>query len=186
MATASDPLAAPAGPAGAKRRLSFWGKLAGLAVLLAVVSGYRGLEHWQKTHGVFINMSESLPNWAFLVETQRFPTGRGQYVMFDPPRSALIRRHFGEDPRAFGKIVYGLPGDVVTRKGAIVSVNGTPVARLKPRTRLGEVLRPGPTGTVPEDCLYVGTPHRDGFDSRYAEIGFVCISRIVGIGTPLL
>lgn len=187
MAAASDALAAALPqPAPTRRRLSFRGKLAGMAMLLAVAAGYRGLADWRDTHGVFINMSDSLPNWAFLLKTHQFPTERGQYVMFDPPRSALLERHFGEDPGAFGKIVYGLPGDVVTREGAIVSVNGKPVGRLKPRTRLGEALTPGPTGRVPEGCLYVGTPHLDGFDSRYAEIGFVCMARIVGIGSPLL
>jgi conjugal transfer pilin signal peptidase TrbI len=39
---------------------------------------------------------------------------------------------------------------------------------------------------VPRDCYYVGTDHPDGFDSRYAEIGFACRKAILGTGTPIL
>ena len=57
---------------------------------------------------------------------------------------------------------------------------------MKPRTRQGEPLTPGATGVVPAGCLYAGTEHPDGFDSRYAEIGFVCGRQILGVGTPIL
>ena len=47
-------------------------------------------------------------------------------------------------------------------------------------------LEHSPTGTVPSGCFYVGTPHKDGFDSRYAEIGYACSKNIVGVGTSIL
>ncbi|MFD2780347.1 S26 family signal peptidase [Novosphingobium pokkalii] len=127
----------------------------------------------------------SLPNWALLVETGRFPA-RGDYVVFAPGHDLLVIKHFGADPKPFAKITYGVPGDVVTRTGDAVQVNGKTIAHLKPKTHQGEDLVPGPLGTIPPGCIYAGSPHKDGFDSRYAAIGFVCRDRLIGIGTPIL
>ena len=51
---------------------------------------------------------------------------------------------------------------------------------------LGEPLALGPTGTVPRGCYFVTTEHKDGFDSRYAAIGWICAPRILGVGRPIL
>ena len=53
-------------------------------------------------------------------------------------------------------------------------------------TTRGDRLAAGPLGVVPEGCIFAGTPHKDGFDSRYAHIGFVCRDRLVGTGQPIL
>jgi hypothetical protein len=83
----------------------------------------------------------------------------------------------------FGKIAYGVPGDVISHIGRTVAVNGHPVAQMKPFTRFGEPLTPGATGRVPAGCYFAATPHKDGFDSRYGEIGFVCGRQIIGTGS---
>ncbi|WP_449470020.1 S26 family signal peptidase [Sphingobium chungangianum] len=155
----------------------------GLLVLTSI--SLTTIADWREDHALLINASESLPNWAFVIHRNRAPE-RGDYVFFDPPANALVRRHFGDAPRMFGKIVYGMPGDTVAHVGADVAVNGKWVGRMKPRTRFGEPLTPGATGIVPQGCYYVGTPHKDGFDSRYREIGFVCAPQIVGTGEPVL
>lgn len=132
-----------------------------------------------------INSTESLPNWAFFVEKGVLPA-RGQYVFFRVPETALVVEHFGHGVKPFGKLVYGVAGDAVTRSGAVVSVNGKAVATLKPLSKRGEALTPGPVGRVPDGCYFVATPHKDGFDSRYADIGWVCRNQIVGTGVPVL
>ena len=171
-----------AGPIHWRPRKRLWLLLAlfmgGSVVLSAAAS-------WRDDHLFLINASDSLPNWAFLIERHRRPA-RGDYVFFDPPQSPLLRRHFGLRPRMFGKIVYGMPGDRITHRGAEVEVNGRAVARMKRLTRLGEPLTPGATGSVPPGCYFAATPHKDGFDSRYAEIGFVCERQIIGTGEPVL
>lgn len=164
------------------RRFRPWLLVAWLAVVL---TGHSALGAWQRDHAVMINSSESLPNWAFNVEKNKLP-GRGDYVFFAPPVTPLLVRHFGEKPGAFGKQVLGMPGDVVTHDGAAVRVNGREVARMKPLTRTGEPLHAGPVGRVPDGCYYAGTAHKDGFDSRYAEIGFVCARQLLGTGTAIL
>ncbi len=167
------------------RRQPFGRSLLGVAVLGTIAIGFQSLSAWQARHGLFINASESLPNWAFLVEAGKFPA-RGDYVLFKPGPDPLVLKHFGKKPGPFAKIAYGVPGDTIARDGSRVLVNGRQVSSIKPFTRQGEVLVPGPTGTVPRGCIFAGTPHKDGFDSRYAEIGFVCRDRLIGVGEPIL
>lgn len=156
-----------------------------LGVFIAGTIVLSALGEWREGHLFLINTTDSLPNWAFLIQRHRLP-GRGDYVFFDPPTSPLLRRHFGAKPRMFGKIVYGMPGDMVSHRGREVLVNGRTVALMKPLTRFGEPLTPGATGPVPQGCYFAATPHKDGFDSRYAEIGFVCARQVIGTGEPIL
>lgn len=179
MTTAIGPLLTPVPP---RALLPRWRTLAALGV---AALAYCGIRDWSNAHAFMINATDSLPNWAFFVEKHMLPK-RGQYVFFRVPETKLIRAHFGEHPQPFGKLVYGIPGDLVTRDGNIVSVNGSPAAVLKTLSKRGEPLVPGPVGRVPANCYFVATPHKDGFDSRYAEIGFICAAQIVGTGEPVL
>ena len=163
-----------------RRRL--WSIYAAGAVLLA---GYSAITDWRDHHAVLINASESLPNWAFLIDRGKAPE-RGEYIAFDPPRTPLVTRHFGAHPAMFAKIVYGVGGDVVSRVGRTFFINGRKGAIAKVRSRFGEPLALGPTGTIPAGCYFVGTPHKDGFDSRYAGIGWPCAKQVIGTGTPIL
>lgn len=160
-------------------------KIVAIGVILVGGLAFQNLSRWSETHAFMINQSESLPNWAFLVEAGRFPK-RGDYVVFNPGRDPLVLKYFGEKPSAFAKVTYGIPGDIVSRSGADVLVNGHKVARLKPVTRKGDPLPAGPLGRIPEGCVYAGSDHKDGFDSRYAAIGFVCRDRLAGVGSPIL
>ena len=161
-------------------------RLYGLCIgAAASCTAYAHIAGWRDRHAVLINTTQSLPNWAFLLET-RLPPRRGDLVFFDPPPSPLLTAHFGTHPSAFGKRVYGMGGDRVTRIGRVFLINGRPVATAKPTSRRGEVLAPGPTGVIPDGCYFVATPHRDGFDSRYAAIGWICRDRVIGTGTAIL
>lgn len=159
--------------------------------LVAGTSGWLSLDSYAQSHGFFINRSPSLPNWAYYFERGK-AVKRGEVAFFAPPSNPLVHAHFGAEPPVFGKIVYGLPGDTVSHRGADVVVswsagvgNEAPseqlVGKLKPVSSAGEALEPGPTGIIPNGCYYMGSPHPDGFDSRYAAIGFVCAKQIVGV-----
>lgn len=156
-----------------------------IALLAAVLAGIQVLGTWRDSHALFINSSASLAHWAFFVESGQMPS-KGDYAFFRAPQTALVSRHFGRTAPPFGKIVYGVPGDVVSRADNVVAVNGKPVAALKPKSRFGERLIPGPTGVIPNGCYFMATPHRDGLDSRYADIGFVCRGQIIGTGKAIL
>jgi conjugal transfer pilin signal peptidase TrbI len=173
---------APPVPAPSASRIPRWRTLAALG---AAGLAWAAIRDWSQDHAFMINASESLPNWAFFVDKRAVPT-RGQYVFFRVPATPLIKAHFGKHPAPFGKLVYGMAGDLVTREGSNVLVNGVRVAQVKPVSKRGEILRPGPLGRVPEHCYFVGSPHKDGFDSRYGDIGWVCARQIVGTGVPVL
>ena len=163
-------------------RLPSWSMTLGI---VAVAAAYLATQGWRDRHLVLINASESLPNWAFVVKRGNEPQ-RGSFAFFTAPKTPLIVAHFGQNPSPFGKIVYGMSGDLVTRTDDWVSVNGVRVAHVKKLSKRGEVLTPGPVGRVPTSCYFMATPHPDGFDSRYADIGWVCPRQIIGTGTAVL
>ena len=182
MASKAAAIAAPVAEERFRPRKRLW---AALGLFIAGGASLNALAEWRDTHALLINSSQSLPNWAFVIHKTATPA-RGEYVFFVPPAAPLVVRHFGSKKQMFGKIVYGMPGDVVEHRGADVFVAGKLVAHMKPFSKFGERLVPGPTGVIPRGCYFVGSPHKDGFDSRYAAIGFACANKIVGVGKPIL
>jgi conjugal transfer pilin signal peptidase TrbI len=172
--------------AGRARRYFFY--TLGCVVALAA---WRSVDDMARSHMFVINRTPSLPNWAFVIDRTNREPARGEVAYFVPPRNPLVQAHFG-NKTAFGKIVYGLPGDRIERHGDrafIMPKDGTrtfEVARLKPVSSRGEPLEAGPTGVIPNGCYYMGSPHKDGFDSRYAAVGFVCNRQIVGTATKAI
>lgn len=161
---------------------------------LAAVASVQAIDAFARRHLLLINRSPSLPNWAYFVERGASPM-IGDVAFFVPPRNALVQKHFGSQPSAFGKIVYAVGGDVIEHRGDLVlvhrsvSVPGSPaelVSVKKPVSANGDVLKAGPSGRVPDGCYYMGSPHKDGFDSRYAAIGFVCGRQIVGVARRVI
>jgi conjugal transfer pilin signal peptidase TrbI len=143
MAAASE-----SAPVTAPRRASWRLKLGGIALI--------GSAAWvgrRSRTGTTITPSSSTP-------VNRCPTGRcwsrpdafrrAAIMSFSRPAMIPLVRHFGANPKPFAKIAYGVPGDVVSRQGADVLVNGQAVGHLKPKTHQGEDLLPGPTGTIPQ------------------------------------
>ena len=94
---------------------------AALGLFIAGGASLNALAEWRDTHALLINSSESLPNWAFVIHKTATPV-RGEYVFFVPPAAPLVVRHFGAKKQMFGKIVYGMPGDLVEHRGADVIV----------------------------------------------------------------
>ena len=97
-----------------------WLVIGALGVTLAASSS---LASWRDDHAILINTTQSLPNWAFWIDKHRRPE-RGDFVVFAPPQTPLITAHFGKVSPPFAKRVYGMPGDMVTREGAVVRING--------------------------------------------------------------
>ena len=156
-----------------------------LAGLCAGALALAATTEFAESHALMINASPSLPYWAIWLDRRGTPA-RGDLIVFVPPRSSLVMRHFGAKPEPFGKRVLGVAGDQVTEMDRQFYVNGKPVALAKLTSRLGEPLPLGPTGTIPKDCYFVGSEHKDGFDSRYAAIGWICKAQVIGVGRPIL
>ncbi|MGC1470120.1 MAG: S26 family signal peptidase [Sphingorhabdus sp.] len=160
-------------------------RYAAIAMLVAVLAGTQAIAAWRDSHMFLVNTSTSLGHWAFFVDRGRQPKS-GEIAFFRAPQSPIVTRHFGEPVPPFGKIVYGVGGDAVTRHGDVIRINGAPIVKLKRFTKKGEALVPGPVGTIPNGCFFMATPHKDGLDSRYADIGFVCARQILGTARPIL
>ena len=160
-------------------RLLLWTGLGAAALALSSLAAFA------QNHALMINASASLPHWAIWLERGAIPK-RGDIILFDPPPSKLLEAHFGREPEPFGKQVLGVGGDIISERERTYFVNAKPVALAKRRSRRGEPLALGPTGVIPPGCYYVGTAHKDGFDSRYAAIGWICRPRILGVGRPIL
>lgn len=161
------------------RRLIIW------SILGAIAFALTGLSAFARDHALMINISPSLPYWAIWLDRNATPK-RGDIILFDPPPSELLQKHFGKEPKPFGKRVLGVAGDHITERHRTFFVNGKAVALAKTHSRMGEQLELGPTGIIPPGCAFVGSGHKDGFDSRYAAIGWICRQSIFGVGRPIL
>src|SRR3546814_2772530 len=61
-----------------------------------------GLGDWRDHHLFFVNTTDSLSNWAFLVDPARMPA-KGDYVFFAPPPTPLPPRPFCARAKPFGR-----------------------------------------------------------------------------------
>lgn len=141
---------------------------------------------WGQTHEFIVNLSVSLPGYLYL-SAKGSPIDKGGFVAFDPGHSSLVVRHFGGKRIIFVKKVMGVAGDIVRRdSNRNVFVNNVFVGRAKPKTIQGEPLVPGPVGRIPNGCIYAGSTHVNGLDSRYSAIGFICGAQIYGAAKEIL
>jgi conjugal transfer pilin signal peptidase TrbI len=129
---------------------------------------------WWAGHYVQLafNTTRSLDGWVYIVLKDTLPE-RGQVVAFHPPEG--LNRSVG-----FLKQVWGLPGDLVSQTSRNFFINGQRVGFAKTHTLTGELLHPSTTGVIPERYYFVGTPHPDSLDSRYARMGWIAEDRFVG------
>ena len=103
----------------------------------------------------------------------------GERVLFEPP-DAL------DAPVPYLKTVRGVPGMTVTvGPDRTVFLDGEPVGRAKTHARDGRPLRAIAPGVIPPGYFYLHADHADSHDSRYAEIGLVPRSRILGRAAAL-
>ena len=137
----------------AKPRGIGWPRYALLGGLGAAVLGLTGLHQFAASHALMLNVSPSLPYWALWLEQDNLPK-RGEIIVFDPPRSALLEAHFGKVPHPFAKYALGLPGDRVSRVGRRFLVDGRQVALAKDVTRRGEPLSLGADRSTSAKMLF--------------------------------
>jgi len=123
---------------------------------------------------VMVNVSHSLPfQVGILIKPPSF--GKGQWVAFHPPASAL---HGRSD--ILVKIISGIPGDNVTHCDDTVIVNDELIGSVQTRTKNNIPLHPGFSGEITDNYYFVSSPHPDSFDSRYREVGLIHQSQLLG------
>lgn len=156
-----------------------WRRILSIYVVLAVVGAFVGLNYARERWAFGLNMTESLPNWAFIADADVFPQ-KGELVMFDPPENPYYRG------RPFVKQIVGIAGDRVEVRGRRVYVAGTYVGEAKVASQDGRPLEVIAPQTIPEGLVFVAGTHRDSYDSRYAEIGLIPVESVVGRAYPIL
>ena len=162
-------------PIFAKRTAGSRHRRAGLVVMVALAMLW--LAAASRVH---VNASWSDEAWGYAA----FPLfGEapkvGDRVLFEPPDSVGSRV-------PYTKTVRGLPGMTVT-VGAdrTVFLDGEPVGRAKTHALDGRALAAIAPGVIPDGHYFLYADHPDSHDSRYAEIGLVPRSRILGRAVAL-
>jgi len=129
---------------------------------------------------VYVNASWSDEAWGYAA----FPLfgedpAIGDRVLFDPPGPVNA-------PVPYLKTVRGVPGSIVTvDAGRTVRIDGIAVGRAKTHALDGRPLAATGPGRIPAGRYFLHADHRDSHDSRYAEIGLVPRSRILGRAVAL-
>ncbi len=150
--------------AGARRRHI------GLAVMVALAAFWIAA-----ASRVHVNASWSDQAWGYAA----FPLfGEepkiGDRVLFDPPEAL-------ESRVPYLKTVRGLPGmRIAVEPDRTVFLDGVAVGRAKSHALDGRRLEAIAPGVIPPGQYYLHADHPDSHDSRYAEIGLVPRSRILG------
>jgi len=103
----------------------------------------------------------------------------GDAVLFEPPEDVGARV-------PYLKTVRGLPGDVVTVDAdRTVRIDGISLGKAKTYALDRRPLAAIRAGVIPVGRYFLHADHRDSHDSRYAEIGLVPRSHILGRAVAL-
>ena len=143
---------------------------AGLAVMIALAALW--LAAASRVH---VNASWSDQAWGYAAfplfgEDPRI----GDRVLFEPPAAVGSKV-------PYLKTVRGLPGmAVAVAEDGTVSLDGVAVGRAKSHALDGRPLEAIAPGIVPPGRYFLHADHPDSHDSRYAGIGLVPRSRILG------
>lgn len=152
------------------------GRLWIVAVLTIVVMG---LLSARERYAMTLNMSDSLPNWAFVIDSQSIPE-KGDLAMLVPPENPF------HNDRTFVKKIVGVAGDEILNEENFITVDGVEIGIAKPVAQNGKPLRALESQIIPEGYIFVAGTHKDSYDSRYQSIGLISKDRLIGKAEPIL
>lgn len=145
------------------------------------IASVAALLTWTHFFKVCWNVSTSIDYYQlFVVAKQDHDIHREDYIGFTWHGAGPYKKGL-----TFGKIVKGMPGDVVTVKGRDFYINGKFVATAKEKAKTGQTLKPGLTGVIPPGHYFVYAPSPDSLDSRYAITGWIKAENVIGKAIPI-
>ncbi len=121
-----------------------------------------------------VNIGHSLPGFLYFVSTTHAPS-KGDVIAFIPPKNIKHYKHI-----KFLKILAGVEGDVVTFHGLKFFINGEYMGEAKEKTSENLSLEIIGSKVIEKNKVFVFSPHKDSYDSRYKEINTIDRSCIVG------
>ena len=123
---------------------------------------------------IHVNASWSDTAWGYAAFPLFADPAIGDRVLFDPPAAVGA-------PVPYLKTVRGVAGARIdVDADGTVRIDGVALARAKTHALDGRPLAAVAPGTIPPGHYYLHGDHPDSHDSRYAEIGPVPGSRILG------
>lgn len=147
---------------------------------------------------VDINYTDSLPDHVFIT-VKGWKTGlkHGDYVTYGFPTANSVSLFRKGDHMV--KRVAAVEGDeirmredgefFVLYRGATTllpdELGNYSLGKAKPYSMTGRPLQAGPVGVIPPGHFYVHAPHRDSLDSRYAMVGWIRESDVIGRTFPI-
>ncbi|MGD9481109.1 conjugative transfer signal peptidase TraF [Shinella sp. G-2] len=155
----------------------------GGGVAAAIIGGYR------------INLTPSEPLGLWRIAALDRVVSAGDLVFICPPQTLVMREarrrgylRFGTCPGGVApliKTVIALPGQHVAI-GASVTIDGRPIAfsDLAQRDGKGRPMMPHSGGVLPAQSVFLHSPFRSSYDSRY--FGPLPVSGILGLAQPVL
>ena len=129
---------------------------------------------------LLIGVTPSLPQKVFLMVPWVKPQKgdlvglQGHATSYLPATTLYVKRLVGQ------------PGDVISRAGNCILVNGQPIGSAKNQTEKGDPLTPMAPHIIPEGFVFVAATHPRSFDSRYQEFGLVKQDFLLGQAWGLL
>lgn len=125
------------------------------------------------------NLTESLPHKLYLIKVGEMPS-KNDYVAFrwQPKSDSLVNPY--PNGVTFVKILAGDEGDIIEVVNREVFLNGVSVGYAKEKARSGLPLDARTSGVIAQGEMYVMGLHRDSLDSRYALVGNVNRSDVIG------
>ncbi len=157
--------------------------IVGGSVAAAIIGGYR------------INLTPSEPLGLWRIVALDRPASAGDLVFICPPQTPVMHEarergylRSGTCPSAVApliKTIVAVAGQQV-EIGTGVTIDGRPVpfSVLTARDGKGRPLEPFPGGIVPEKSVFLHSPFRGSYDSRY--FGPLPTSGILGLAQPVL
>lgn len=127
-----------------------------------------------KWYELSINLTHSLPGHVYLVKKD------GQFQKQEIVAFKWERDFAYPKGTTFIKYLVGGPGDTVTTRGRNVYVNGSLIGYAKEAGITGvrlDVVQPTMLGS---NQYFFYTTHKDSFDSRYIQFGFIGKEQIIG------
>jgi conjugative transfer signal peptidase TraF len=157
--------------------------IVGGGVAAAIVGGFR------------INLTPSEPLGLWCIVALDRPAARGDLVFICPPQTTVMQeareRGYLRSGTCSGgvapliKTVVAVAGQHV-EIGTGVTIDGRPIAHsdLVERDGNGRAMTPFPGGVVPDESVFLHSPFRSSYDSRY--FGPLPASGILGLAQPVL
>jgi conjugal transfer pilin signal peptidase TrbI len=122
-----------------------------------------------------INLTDSLPQKVFIVHKRKMPSSYDQFFVYELPCAQRFK------DKKFIKHVGGFAGDLVTEKDNKYYVNGKFIGLAKTSDMHGLPVEKQQTGIIPENHYFAYSNHKDSYDSRYKEVGFINADNVIGV-----